>query len=157
MNLRFIIPGKDKKDFISEGIKDYILKIKKYSKVSLEYVNETTINNINEKEIKTALDKDATNILKIISDKEYVILLDIHAKDISTSSLSNKINDIVSSNGNITFVIGSSYGVSDLLRKRSNYSFSLSRLTFTHYMSLLLTLEQVYCCFKINNNEIYDK
>ena len=157
MNLRFIIPGKDKKDFISDGIKDYILKIKKYSKVSLEYVNETIINNINEKEIKTALDKDASNILKIISDKEYVILLDIHAKDISTSSLSNKINDIVSSSGNITFVIGSSYGVSDLLRKRANYSFSLSKLTFTHYMSLLLTLEQVYRCFKINNNEIYDK
>ena len=157
MNLRFIIPGKDKKDFISEGIKDYILKIKKYSKVSLEYVNETIINNINEKEIKTALDKDASNILKIISDKEYVILLDIHAKDISTSSLSNKINDIISSNGNITFVIGSSYGVSDILRKRANYSFSLSKLTFTHYMSLLLTLEQVYRCFKINNNEIYDK
>lgn len=157
MNLRFIIPGKNKKDFISEGIKDYILKIKKYSKVSLEYVNETTINNINDKEIKTALDKDASNILKIISDKEYVILLDIHARDISTSSLANKINDIVSSNGNITFVIGSSYGVSDLLRKRANYSFSLSKLTFTHYMSLLLTLEQVYRCFKINNNEIYDK
>ena len=157
MNLRFIIPGKDKKDFISEGIKDYILKVKKYSKVSLEYVNETIINNINEKEIKTALDKDASNILKIISDKEYVILLDIHAKDISTSSLSNKINDIISSNGNITFVIGSSYGVSDILRKRANYSFSLSKLTFTHYMSLLLTLEQVYRCFKINNNEIYDK
>ena len=157
MNLRFIIPGKDKKDFISEGIKDYILKIKKYSKVSLEYVNETTINNINEKEKKIALDKDASNILKIISDKEYVILLDIHAKDISTSSLSNKINDIISSNGNITFVIGSSYGVSDILRKRANYSFSLSKLTFTHYMSLLLTLEQVYRCFKINNNEIYDK
>ena len=157
MNLRFIIPGKDKKEFISEGIKEYLLKIKKYSKVSLEYVKETVINNINEKEIKASLDSDARNILKIISDKEYVILLDVNAKDISTSSLSNKISDIISSNGNINFVFGSSYGVSDILRKKANYSFSLSKLTFTHYMSLLLTLEQVYRSFKIINNETYDK
>ena len=157
MIIRIIIPGKEKKDFITDGIKDYISKIRKYSKISLEYVSETPVNTKSQKEIDNALEKDANNILKIISDKEYVILVDIHAKEYSTSELSSKFNEIISSNGNITFVFGSSYGISDLLRNRSNYSFSLSKLTFTHYMSLLLTLEQIYRSFKIINNEIYDK
>ena len=56
-----------------------------------------------------------------------------------------------------TFVIGSSYGLSDLIRKRSNFLLSFSKMTFTHPLTLLLILEQVYRAFKIMNNENYQK
>lgn len=157
MKIRVIIPGKEKKDFISDGISEYILKIKRFSKIDLEYVEEEKVSSNNLKEIDNALLLDAKKILKKINDQEYVILVDIHAKDITTSDLAIKFNNIISSNGNIVLILGSSNGISDILRKRANFSFSLSKLTFTHYMSLLLTLEQIYRCFKILNNETYDK
>ena len=158
MKIRFIIPGKDKKGFLSLGYKDYLTKISKYSKVSIEYVYEKSYLSIpSEKEIEDGLIKEGENILKLITDKEFVFLIDIHSSELDTLSFARLLKDTYSINGNIVFVFGSSYGLSPLLRKRANYSLSLSRLTFTHYEALLITLEQVYRAFKINNNEVYDK
>ena len=158
MRYTFILPGKDKNDFFSTGIKDYLLKINKYAKATLEYVNETAISKkVSDKEIYKNLDLEAESILKLINQKDYLILIDIHAKEYDTLSLSKEINNISIHNTNLVFVIGSSYGLSDKLRKRANFSFSLSKLTFTHYESLLILLEQIYRICKINNNEEYNK
>ena len=158
MRFKFIIPGKDKNDFYATGIKDYILKINKYVKATLEYVNETAYSKkVSEKEISNNLDLEAKSILKLINPKDYLVLIDIHAKDYDTLSLTNEINNITKNNSNLVFVIGSSYGLSNILRKRANFSFSLSKLTFTHYESLLILLEQIYRICKINNNEDYNK
>ena len=54
-------------------------------------------------------------------------------------------------------LFGSSYGLDDSLRKRADVTFSLSDFTFTHYMALLLTTEQVYRSMKIMRGETYDK
>ena len=68
------------------------------------------------------------------------------------------LNDkIVEGGAFITFVIGGSYGLSDELKNRANYSISLSKMTFLHQMTRLILLEQIYRAFKILNNEIYHK
>ena len=59
--------------------------------------------------------------------------------------------------GNYCFVIGGSLGVNELVKNRANFLVSFSRLTFTHQMIRLMLLEQIYRCFKINNNETYHK
>ena len=61
------------------------------------------------------------------------------------------------SGSNLSFVIGGSYGLSEELKKRANNSFSLSQMTFTHQMTRLILLEQIYRAFKILNNEVYHK
>ena len=43
------------------------------------------------------------------------------------------------------------------MRKRADFSFSLSPMTFTHYLAMLLLLEQVYRAMKILAGETYDK
>ena len=57
----------------------------------------------------------------------------------------------------ISFVIGGSLGVSEELRNRSNFKLKLSPMTFTHQMTRIIILEQIYRAFKINNNEVYHK
>ena len=64
---------------------------------------------------------------------------------------------LVDNGATISFVIGGSYGLSDALKERSNYSLSLSNMTFLHQMTRLILLEQIYRAFKINNNETYHK
>jgi len=58
---------------------------------------------------------------------------------------------------NITFIIGGSYGLSDGIRNKANLSLSFSKLTFPHQLFRVMLLEQLYRCYKIQNNEIYHK
>ncbi len=157
MNLRFIIFGKAREDFLKLGYQEYVKRLSKYAKVTIETLPEENIKEITDSHIKKALDTEAKKALNQIKENDFLCLCDIHAKKYDTLSFSSKMKEISDRNGNIVFLFGSSYGLSDILRKRANFSFSLSNMTFTHYMALLITLEQVYRSMKINNNEIYDK
>ncbi len=56
----------------------------------------------------------------------------------------------------LVFVIGSGLGLSPVLKPYSNYSVSLSPLTFTHNFSRVLLEEQIYraCCI-LNGREYH--
>lgn len=158
MTIRFLIPGKCKDKYIQDGVDEYIKRISKYAKVSLTYLKEEPLNaSTNENMIKQALDIEAQRELKFIKSDDVLFLVDIHAKKMSTASFADVIKEKNEKNGNFVFLFGSSYGLDDSLRKRADVSFSISDFTFTHYMALLLVVEQVYRALKINRGETYDK
>ena len=87
-----------------------------------------------------------------------MILLDLRGKELKSEEFADKLDNLISNGvGNFCFIIGGSLGVCEILRNRANYLLSFSKLTFTHQMMRLLLLEQIYRCFKINNNETYHK
>ena len=89
--------------------------------------------------------------------KDFLVILDIIGNKLDSVSLSKKIDNWLMNYGNITFVIGGSDGISDNIKKRSNYSISFSDLTFPHGLFRGILLEQIYRSFKILNNESYHK
>ena len=56
----------------------------------------------------------------------------------------------------ITFVIGSSYGLSKKI-KEGNSLISFSKMTFPHHMMRVFLQEQIYRAFCIKNNITYHK
>lgn len=86
-----------------------------------------------------------------------MITLEIEGEILNSTELANKIDKIFITNSNITFVIGGSYGLHKNIKNRSNLSLSFSKLTFPHQLFRIILLEQIYRCFKINNNESYHK
>ena len=54
-------------------------------------------------------------------------------------------------------VIGSSLGIHEDIKNRSNYKLSFSKLTFPHGVFRGILLESIYRSFKIINNETYHK
>lgn len=157
MNLKFFIPGRDKKTFIEEGVDEYKKRLSKFCNAQIIYLKEEVLKDDSSKERDRALKAEASRALKHISCDDKLILIDIHAKEIDSESFALAMKELTSKNGNISFLFGSSIGLDDSLRKRADLSLSLSKLTFTHYMALLLTIEQVYRAFKINSGQIYDK
>lgn len=158
MNLRFLLPGKCREPYIKGGYDEFLKRLSRFGKVSLINLPEENLpSNPSEGEIKKALEVEADRALKQIKDNEYLCLVDIHAKMPNSNEFAKKIKEATNKNGNLVFLLGSSYGLSDRLRQRANYSFSLSPMTFTHYLAMLLTIEQVYRAFKINSGETYDK
>ena len=138
--------GKIKEQYLNDLIDDYKTRISKYHKLEIIELKDT--NN---------LEEERDNILKHIGNQDYVISLDIDGKEFDSVALSEVIDKAFLTNGTITFIIGSSYGLHEDIKNKSNLRLSFSRLTFPHGLFRGILLEQIYRSFKILNNESYHK
>lgn len=144
--IKIICSGKLKERYLVDLAEDYLKRISHYHKVQLiELKDENT------------LQKEEENILKYLDDKDFVITLEIEGKEISSTEFATLIEKTFITHSTITFVIGSSLGLSDTIKNRSNYALSFSSLTFPHGVFRGILLEQIYRAFKINNHESYHK
>ena len=144
--IKIICMGKIKEDYLTKMIEDYKKRISRYHKIEIIELNDSN-----------DLQKEAVDIQKHINNQDYVIALDINGENLDSESLAKKIDSIFLTNGTITFIIGSSYGLHEDIKKRANYKLSFSKLTFPHGLFRGILLEQIYRSFKINNNERYHK
>ena len=144
--IKIICLGKIKEQYITDMINDYKTRISKYHKIEIIELKDT--NNLEE-------EKD--NILKHISNQDYIITLDIKGKELDSLELSKLIDKAFLERGTITFIIGSSNGLSDSIKELSNQNISFSKLTYPHGLFRAILLEQIYRSFKILNNESYHK
>ena len=140
--IKIISVGKIKEQYLKDGIKEYLKRISKYSKVEIIEVEDESVGNI--------LEKERDRILKNIGNKDYIITLEIDGNVIDSNELSKKIEEILIRNSTITFIIGGSYGLHDDVKKLSNYKLSFSKLTFPHQLFKMILLEQIYRSFKIS-------
>ena len=159
MKIKLYVIGKIKEEYLKLGIQDYLTRIKPYAAIEVfEVKDEAVKQNASLKDIEKAKDIEGERILKLLKKEEYLIALDLNKKQYTSEEFAVFLDKkLVENNASISFVIGGSYGLSEGLRTRSNFSISLSNLTFTHQMSRLILLEQIYRAFKINNNETYHK
>ncbi len=110
------------------------------------------------KEITVALKKEGEKLLQKISKDDTVIVLCIDGEKVDSEGLSQKLDDfMVKGSSRLTFVIGSSFGLSQDVVKRANWKLSFSDLTFPHQLMRAILLEQVYRAFSIRANSPYHK
>lgn len=147
--IKIICVGKIKEKYFLSAIEEYQKRLSKYTKLEI-----IELPDYNYDTVKTKIE-EGKNILSKISEKDYVVTLEINGKQFNSLDLSSFIDNNISRN--LTFVIGGSNGLSDDVLKRSNYSLSFSKLTFPHQLFRILLLEQIYRSFKILNNESYHK
>ncbi len=158
ININLVVVGKIKESFHRDEISELVKRLSKYCKVSTLEVDPVVYKDESPQIIKMILNKEGENLLKLIKDDAYVFLLDLHGKEISSEEFAEKLDNLISlGKNNITFVIGGSYGLSDQVRERSNFRIKLSPMTFTHQMTRVIILEQIYRAFKIINHETYHK
>ena len=150
--IKIICMGKIKEKFFKEAIDEYLKRLSKYSKVEIIELPDISIGN---KEI--ILQKEKELIMSKINERDYIVTLEIEGKEFNSIELSKKLNEILIINSNITFIIGSSYGLHDEIKERSNLKLSFSKLTFPHQLFRIMLLEQIYRSYKILNNETYHK
>lgn len=150
--IKIISLGKVKEKYLQDGIDEYIKRISKYTQVKIIELEDEGI-----KDDKVALKKEKEKILKYLNTKDYIIVLDISGKEMTSLEFADKIDKTLIINSDITFIIGGSYGLDEEIKSLSNYRLSFSKMTFPHQLFRLILLEQIYRAYKINHNEEYHK
>ncbi|MDD5865738.1 MAG: 23S rRNA (pseudouridine(1915)-N(3))-methyltransferase RlmH [bacterium] len=144
--IKIICLGKIKEKYLEDLVNDYSKRITKYHKIEIIELKD-----------ENDLSKEAKNIVKYIDSKDYVISLDINGKSFKSEDFAYFLNQTFINYSNIVFIIGSSFGLDESIKKRSNLLLSFSSMTFPHGLFRGILLEQIYRAFKINNNESYHK
>jgi len=100
--------------------------------------------------------KEGEIITGLLQKDDCLVLLEETGKMMGSEDLANFIQQRANeSTKHIVFLIGGAYGVSDDIKKRANYTWSLSKLVFPHQLVRLILAEQVYRACSINRNEKY--
>ena len=144
--IKIICVGKIKEKYLNHLINDYKTRISKYHKIEIIELKDSNITN------------ESNEILNYLNEKDFNICMDISGKEYTSVELSKIIdNTFTNGYGNITFIIGGSDGINDLVKNKCNLRLSFSKLTFPHGLFRGILLEQIYRSFKILNNESYHK
>lgn len=150
--------GKLKEKYLSDAIKEYSKRLSAYTKLEIIEIEPQRLSDKpSESEIENALLKETEIIIKKIPQNSEIISLCIEGKELSSTEFSQKIESLQNMGKNITFIIGSSYGLSSKIKQLSNLKLSLSKMTFPHQLFRVLLLEQIYRGFKIIEGSSYHK
>lgn len=92
----------------------------------------------------TARAVESAAVLKIIDERDFVVLCDERGSEMSSEALAAEYGRWMGLGKRTVFIIGGAYGVDDSLRKRADIVWSLSKLVFPHQLVRLLVVEQLY-------------
>lgn len=150
--IKIVAIGKIKENSMKDMIDEYSKRMK-----SVHPIKVVELNNSIKTEVDEIVKDESRRILNQIDSKDYVILLDLKGKDISSIDLSKKIDSVVQLSRPLIFVIGGSHGVDEDVVSRSDFMWRLSKLTFPHQLVRILLFEQIYRAFMIKKNHPYHK
>lgn len=159
MKIKIVTVGKLKEKYLKDGIAEYSKRISRFATIEIiELADEKTPDHASDSENAKILDVEGNRILSKIGDREFVVVLAIEGKTLSSEELSKQLEQ-ASINGfsTLTFVIGGSLGLSKEVKKRANLSVSFGRLTLPHQLMRLVLTEQIYRAFTIQQGSPYHK
>ena len=159
MKIKIVTVGKLKEKYLKDGIAEYSKRISRFAAVEMiELADEKTPDRASDSENEKILDLEGNRILSKIGDREFVVVLAIEGKTLSSEEFSKQLEQ-ASINGysTLTFVIGGSLGLSPQVKNRANLSLSFGRVTLPHQLMRLVLVEQIYRAFTIQQGSPYHK
>jgi 23S rRNA (pseudouridine1915-N3)-methyltransferase len=154
MKLFFWSIGKSHEPYVSDGISMFTQRRKHYYNVEWQIIPPLkNASNLSTVEVRQ---QEGANILALLNDEDFVVLLDERGKMHTSEALAELMQDCAnSSKKKLIFIIGGAFGVSEEVMQRANKKWSLSQLVFPHQLVRLILAEQVYRACTIQRNEKY--
>ncbi|MGD9950539.1 MAG: 23S rRNA (pseudouridine(1915)-N(3))-methyltransferase RlmH [Desulfobulbus sp.] len=155
--MRLLIPflGKTKQSYLDAGIRDYAGRLSRFAPVDLPVLREKHNRKEPDDTIKLI---EAGQLLEQAQGVNIRVALDPNGSELDSEELAallSKWEDQGAST--VCFLIGGFLGLHRSVLGQANYTLSLSRLTFTHEMTRLVLLEQLYRAWTIKAGHKYHK
>ena len=150
MKFRFVWIGKTKDKNWRALQEEYLSRLSHFVKCEITEIKDSAAHE--------AAEIEGKRILENVNQTNFVCLLDVKGRSISSHELAAEIEKWQNrALKDIVFVIGGARGVSQEICERANYSLSLSFLTLTHEMARVVLVEQLYRAFTIIKGFPYQK
>ena len=142
--INIVCVGKLKEKFFSDAVNEYLKRLSRFASVTVRELAE-----------KRTLREEAENILKEL--RGACVVLAVEGKKLSSETFAEKMKRFADEGKEVTFVIGSSCGLSESVKARADLLLSFSDMTFPHQLMRVILCEQIYRAFKINGGGEYHK
>ncbi len=156
MKINIVAVGNLKEKYLLDCEKEYMKRLTRFHSVNLiELPEEKLPKNYSSADISKCLVKEGIKISNHLSG--FVIVMDINGSELDSVKFAKKLESISLNYDTITFIIGSSYGISEDIKSKANLNLSFSPMTFPHQLFRIMLLEQIYRACTITNNIMYHK
>lgn len=155
--IQILAYGKLKEKYLRDAAAEYEKRLSRYCTFKCTELEPVQLpERASEKEIAAALEKEGQQLLK--RAKGFTIAMCIEGKLMDSKALSEKIGSVgISGDSTITFIIGSSYGLSEEVKRRADLRLSMSPMTFPHQLARVMLYEQIYRSYQIQSGSKYHK
>ena len=158
LKVKLIVLGKLKESYFSAAADEYIKRLGRYCRIEVCELSDLSLpDNPGEGEINKVLQKEADGIISKLGNIRNICAMCIEGKEYSSEGVADILTSAENNGGDIAFIIGSSHGLHDNVKKMATIRLSMSKMTFPHQLARVMLLEQIYRGFKIKNNENYHK
>ncbi len=142
--INIVCVGKIKETFYRAAIDEYLKRLSRFAKVEITELAEGK-----------NIEAEAPAIIR--AAKGYKIALCVEGEKFSSEKLAERIKSLCDRGEEITFIIGSSYGLSKSVKSQADLKLSFSDMTFPHQLMRVILFEQIYRAFMINAGSEYHK
>jgi len=153
--ITIITLGKFKEQAFKDLEQEYLKRLRPFAKVKIIELPE--IGYKQGQNLEKVKELEAEKIIKQLPEGGIVILLEEKGSARNSADFAKFIERVGGLGKELVFVIGSGVGLHQSLRPYSNYSISLSPLTFTHNFARVLLEEQIYRACTILGGKEYHK
>ncbi len=153
-----IAVGKLRDRFYSDAADEYLKRLSAFCRTEIIEIPPAKLpDGPSAAQITAALREEGARITDRIPKDSAVIALCVEGKRFTSESFSQLISGLNAQGRGIAFIIGGSYGLSEEVKRRSDYRISLSDMTFPHRLARVMLLEQIYRGYMIAAGREYHK
>ena len=158
-NITLITMGKLKEKFYLSAAAEYEKRMMGYCNFQIIELPEVRLpDSPSPANITAALDKESEMILSKIPKGAWFCIFTPEGTLLSSEQLAEKISSIkLSGKSSACFLIGSSFGISEKIKKIADFKLSMSPMTFPHHLARVMVLEQLYRAEAIQAGSKYHK
>ena len=155
LTVKLLCVGKLKESYWRDAVAEYEKRLRPLCKWELIELPEARLpQEPSQAEIDAALEKEGELLLRRAAGKIYPLC--IEGKAVDSQGMAKRLAGAMQSPGAVTFVIGSSYGLSPAV-KAAGEGISMSPMTFPHQLARVMLCEQIYRGFQILSGTKYHK
>ena len=155
MKIKVLWPGKTRNADIKNLQDFYLRRINQIE--SCELIETKEMKGLTEKEEERIKEIEAQGLEKHFKD-DYIICLFDRGKEMNSEEFARFLyRTSVSSARAVTFVVGGFLGLAERVLDRADTILSLSKMTFSHELSRIMVLEQIYRSLTIARGKQYAK
>ena len=157
MKITLITVGTLKEDYLRRAMEEYVRRIGAYATWEEINLKEEKLKDESPASVDTALKAEGERIVAAIPKDALAIALCVEGKQYSSEELAALLGRGADEKGKVCLVIGSSWGLSEEVKRACHVRLSVSKMTFPHQLMRVILGEALYRSLTILKGKKYHK